>query len=249
MWPFEKKLSIEESKILVNLTDCHSHILPGVDDGVQTKEESFEILKYYENLGIKKVIFTPHIMVDIPQSLDDLRLRFAALKEEYNAMNAGSATTKVELSLAAEHMLDYKFFEILDAGDMLCLWDNYLLVEMSYLQHSLNIFECVKKIMSRGYFVVLAHPERYLFLYDNDYKKLKSMGVLFQLNFTSLFGAYGDNVKKKALTLLNSSYYNLIGTDLHRIRSLKHLVNDATLSKKQLSMLEVIKENNPIPFV
>ena len=68
MWPFRKRISLKDSGIFKNFTDCHSHILPGVDDGVQTMEEALEILRLYEELGIKSVWLTPHIMEDMPNT-------------------------------------------------------------------------------------------------------------------------------------------------------------------------------------
>lgn len=233
---FFTKKKIIDSGILEGMHDVHSHILPGVDDGVQTVEESLAILDYYEGLGMTKVILTPHIMEDIPQSLPDLRQRFDALKSVYKG--------GLELSLAAEHMLDCSFFSLLEKGGLLTLWDNYLLVEMSYAQPVVNIFECVKKIMSKGYFVVLAHPERYLYLKREEYKRLKEMGVFFQLNLTALFGAYGGEVRDNARRLLESSYYDFIGTDIHRLKHLSKILDDAKLSRKQIRLIQSIKDKN-----
>ena len=69
MWPFKrKKISLEQSGTLRGFTDCHSHILPGVDDGVKTLRESLAILAKYEDLGISDLWLTPHIMEDIPNT-------------------------------------------------------------------------------------------------------------------------------------------------------------------------------------
>ena len=233
---FSFKKNIIDSGILHGMYDVHTHILPGVDDGVQSTEESLAILYYYEGLGMTKVIFTPHIMEDVPQSLPDLRQRFENFKSVYNG--------NLELSLAAEHMLDSSFFSLLEKGDLLTLWDNYLLVEMSYAQCVVNIFDCVKRIMSKGYFVVLAHPERYLYLKQKEYKRLKDMGVLFQLNLTAMFGAYGDGVKKNAQYLLESEYYDLVGTDIHNLIRLSKFMNEAKLSKKHIRLIQTIKEKS-----
>jgi tyrosine-protein phosphatase YwqE len=69
--------------------------------------------------------------------------------------------------------------------------------------------------MSNGYRPVLAHPERYAYMNDEDYKQLKDMGVLFQLNFVSLTGLYGSSVRKRAEHLLKVSCYDLMGSDIH----------------------------------
>ncbi|MFR9546636.1 MAG: CpsB/CapC family capsule biosynthesis tyrosine phosphatase [Rikenellaceae bacterium] len=227
---FTHKQTLVKSGFFYGITDYHSHILPGVDDGVHSIEESLVILDYYENLGVKKVILTPHIMEDMPQDISDLRLRFETLKSEYNGT--------VELSLAAEYMLDYSFFSILDSGDMLTLWDNYLLVEMSYAQPVLNIFEYVELIIAKGYYVVLAHPERYLYLNPDEYKQLRDIGVKFQLNFISLLGAYGSKVKKRAYKLLNSSMYDIMGSDIHKLHYHQKLIDSITLSRHTIKQLQ-----------
>lgn len=58
-WPFRKRQTLAESGIFRGMTDYHAHLLPGVDDGVQTVEESLEILRRYEQLGIREVWCTP----------------------------------------------------------------------------------------------------------------------------------------------------------------------------------------------
>ncbi len=227
---------VVNSDIFKDMLDAHSHILPGVDDGVRTSEESFAILDYYEQLGMKRVIFTPHIMEDVPQDIDDLKQRFESLKSDYSG--------GLELSLAAEYMLDYAFFALLEREDMLPLCDNYLLVEMSYAQPVVNIFECVDRIMAKGYFVVLAHPERYLYMSREEYAQLKDLGVKFQLNLTSLLGAYGTSVNKRAKWLLESSYYDLIGSDIHSLRHSSKVLNDGKLSSKHIKLIEAIKSKD-----
>ena len=231
---FFTKKKIIDTDIFHNMYDIHTHILPNVDDGVRSKEESLAILDYYEDLGMTKVILTPHIMEDIPQDLSDLQERFECLKSDYNG--------SIELSLAAEYMLDYSFFKLLGSDDLLPLWDNYLLVEMSYAQPTVNIFECVQKIMAKGYFVVLAHPERYLYLKRNEYKRLKELRVFFQCNLTALFGAYGDKVRDNAIWLLESSYYDFVGTDIHSLKGHSKILNEARLNKKHIGLIQCLKE-------
>lgn len=106
MWFFSKKTTIAASGILHGATDHHSHILPGMDDGVETIDEALRILATYETLGIKTLWLTPHIMEDCPNSTEKLRARFERLKAAYNG--------SVELRLAAEYMIDNHLRKLLD---------------------------------------------------------------------------------------------------------------------------------------
>ena len=62
IWPFKKIASLKDSGMFEGFTDWHSHILPGVDDGIKTLDDSISVLKRFDELGIKKVWLTPHIM-------------------------------------------------------------------------------------------------------------------------------------------------------------------------------------------
>ena len=98
MWPFSKKTSISQSGILRGATDHHSHILPGVDDGVESMDEALRILATYEAAGVKELWLTPHIMEDIPNTPGKLLTHFAELQTAY--------TGSITLHLAAEYMID-----------------------------------------------------------------------------------------------------------------------------------------------
>lgn len=232
---FSRKIAASE--LLRNLTDCHSHILPGVDDGVQSVVESLQILDYYELMGVQRVVFTPHVMEDLHKnSAEFLRAEFAKFKKQYSG--------RVELSLGAEYMLDGGFTGYLKSGDLLPLYDYYLLVEMSCVAATVNVVSVISEIMSLGYFVVLAHPERYLYLGDSEYQKLKNMGVLFQLNLPSILGSYGKGVKLRAEQLLNRSMYNMVGSDIHSFEYHHRLFSTSKISKKIYAQIEKIKANN-----
>lgn len=212
-WPFQKKQTLAESGIFQGMTDYHSHLLPGVDDGVQTPEESLEILRLYEELGIREVWFTPHIMEDIPNTTAGLRSRFEQFQKLY--------TGNIRLHLAAEYMLDNLFKERQAHRDLLPLGveGNHLLVETSYFNPPVDLYTMLEKIKLAGYFPVLAHPERYVYMEETDYRRLKELGVRFQLNLPSLVGGYGHWVKKKAEWLRMQSMITLYGTDIHGLSS------------------------------
>lgn len=224
MFLFSKKYKLDDTEFFSNFSDHHSHILPGVDDGVQSVEEALKILHWYEELGVKRVTFTPHIMEDYPNNAQSLRLVFAKFQEQYHG--------SIELNLAAEYMLDSKFNNHLDSDDLLIMGDNYLLVESSYVSAPIYFFETLSRIASKGYFVVLAHPERYLFLQDVDYERLKDMRILFQLNLMSIYGGYGESVMKRTKRLLDSGYYDIVGSDIHRLSFHQRILNSSKLSSR-----------------
>ena len=193
---FSKESKLKKSGLLDKKSDVHPHILYGVDDGVQGLEESLEILKELEDLGFENLWCTPHIMEDIPNETSFLQERFLQLKEAYKG--------KIQLHLAAEYMIDTVFGERLSKKDLLPHGElkNHLLVETSYFNPPLNFEETLKEIYSIGYYPLLAHPERYAYMTEEDYSKLKAEGIRFQLNLLSLKGMYGKMAQKKAEWIL-----------------------------------------------
>lgn len=204
-----RKHTVSESGILTGFTDWHSHLLPGVDDGVQMMEEFLQILSIYEQSGIKEVWLTPHIMEDMPNRTEDLKERFAELDAAYQGT--------VTLHLAAENMLDNLLEKRLERNDLLPLGEDgtHLLVETSYFNPPMELNNILLRIKAKGYVPVLAHPERYAYMEEDDYYRLKEMNVAFQLNLPSLAGAYGTSVQKKARLLLEKGWYDLCGMDIH----------------------------------
>ena len=187
MWPFNKKISIGASGILAGATDYHSHILPGVDDGVESMEEALRILAAYEELEIKELWLTPHIMEDIPNTPEKLQARFAELRGAYKG--------NIALNLAAEYMIDNHFQGILKNKELLPIGTkgNHLLVETSYFSSPIRLHETLKQIKAIGYYPILAHPERYMYMDTDDYLELKKEDIKFQLNILSLGGYYGTH--------------------------------------------------------
>ena len=309
MWPFSKKRTIAQSGILAGCTDHHSHILPGVDDGVESMDEALRILATYEAAGVKELWLTPHIMEDIPNTPEKLQARFAELTARYK----GSIT----LHLAAEYMIDNHLRSLLmscnsvtnncpsfergtsNAGSIaegiketttklrpalegrwheqgevtegsstnnnspsfnegqrggalhgkrsqetaLCHFEpkgeisttkeellpigtkgNHLLVETSYFNPPMRLHETLRQIKSLGYHPLLAHPERYMYMDEEEYIRLHQEGVKFQLNLPSICGGYGNTVKKRAQWLLKKGLYDVIGSDTHCEEGVEYLL-------------------------
>jgi len=211
MWPFTRKPKALDPALLQGWTDWHSHLLPGVDDGIRTMEDALAVLQWYEASGVQEVWLTPHIMVDCPNTTAELRARFAALR--------GAWTGSVRLHLAAEHMLDALFEERLRTGDVLPLGEagDHLLVETSCYNPPMNLSALFSRIRALGFYPVLAHPERYFYMEKEDYRRLHEEGVVFQLNLPSLAGYYGPLPARKAAMLQKAGWYSFTGSDLHSL--------------------------------
>ena len=234
---FQRKISLIRSGLLKDAVDNHSHILPGVDDGVQTLDESLEILAFLEECGFSTLWLTPHIMEDVANTTEDLRRRFDALREAYQG--------PVHLHLAAEYMMDNLFEERLEAGDLLYHGGDRVLVETSTLFPPIGFWDIIDRMMRKGYVPLLAHPERYRYMDKRDYEKLRGLGVLFQLNIPSLVGAYGEGVQSKALWLLEKGMYVMAGSDCHRSRSIRKWYVDPVLKKDTVGKLRPLMEGLP----
>ena len=231
MWPFSSKYNLLQSGIFNGWTDRHSHILPGVDDGIQSVKDSLAILTMYEQMGVKKVWLTPHIMEDCPNTPEKLKVRFEELESAYQG--------KIELSLSAENMMDGLFVKRLEQGILMPYGDNQneLLIETSYVQPPMGMEGILRDMRKAGYTPVLAHPERYLYMNAEKYENIKEMGVKFQLNVTSLIGAYGKQVKERAEYLLNEGYYNYSGSDAHSYHAIQRAFEHKSLKKDTISVI------------
>ena len=225
---FNSKHSIQESGILSGSTDRHSHILYGVDDGIRTLEDSLAVLAFEESLGVKEVWCTPHIMEDTPNTT-------AALKERFEELNA-AYTGNITLHLAAEYMLDPLFEKRLSERDLLTMEDNMLLVETSTWTPPVNFYDLLENVKKAGYRPILAHPERYRYLKEAGYRKLKDMGVKFQMNLPSIVGFYGETANRKAVWLLENGFYDEFGSDCHRVATTKEQFERKVLTSDVLHL-------------
>ncbi|WP_406683875.1 histidinol phosphatase [Seonamhaeicola sp. MEBiC1930] len=227
---FSKKLYVRD--LLEGFVDIHSHILPGIDDGSKSVDESIHLIRKLTELGVSEFIPTPHIMQDFYPNTDE------SIGNSYQILLDGLCETswlsEITINPAAEYMLDDNFEKLLKNQDLYTLKKNYVLVEMSYYQAPINLEDIIFDIKSKGYIPVLAHPERYSFYHNNlhYYKRLKQLGCLFQLNLLSLSEHYGKQVEKVGKYLIEENLIDFVGTDTH--------------NKKHISKLSKLSVNNKI---
>ncbi len=202
-------------------TDMHSHLIPGIDDGVQTVDEAMDMLRGLYDLGFRKVVTTPHIMGDMYKNTPETILGGLA-KVQKAATDAG---IPIEIEAAAEYLLDDAFSQKLENNQLLPLGERYLLVELSYLSEPINLNHMLFDIQTAGYRVILAHAERYPFWHNQPerYREMRTRSIHLQLNLLSISGYHGKLAKKTALWLLENNMYSFAGTDLHNQHSLDAL--------------------------
>ncbi|GAA4829761.1 tyrosine-protein phosphatase [Algivirga pacifica] len=220
---FKKKKKKAQRDLPPVLVDMHSHILPGIDDGSKNMEETIIMLKEFQSLGYKKMIMTPHIMMDFFRNTPEIVLG----KLEEVKVAAKDAGIHMELEAAAEYYLDEAFIEMIESGaPLLTFGDNYVLFELSYMNESPLIDKAIFMLKSRGYKPVLAHPERYLYLGGKyqTFIDLKSKGVLLQLNILSFIGYYSKGSLDLAERLIKDKLVAFISSDCHKPRHIEKLI-------------------------
>jgi len=193
--------------------DLHSHLLPAIDDGVKSFDESIAIIKQLKELGFKKLITTPHIMHHrFPNTQEKILKVYDQLQIEIQ-----KASIDIEIDVAAEYYYDEYFLELIDKKTLMSFGkENYILFELSYTVKPFMLEQAVAKLLAAGYRPILAHPERYTYYKTlDDYMRVKDMGLLFQINAISLGGFYGKNVKKSVEMLVNAGLVDFIGSDIH----------------------------------
>ena len=207
----KKNVTFNYSSIIV---DMHSHVLPGIDDGAQTPQESIVLIRRLMDVGIKKIIATPHIMADYYRNTSEtinaaLNLLKAELKKE---------NIDILIEAAAEHYFDETFEARIDAHKLMTMGDNFVLFEFSFINQPPNTYVVIQKLKDLGYKPILAHPERYIYFDVEQLRTLHGWGLDFQLNTISLTGYYGRESKKLAEALIDNQLIDFISSDMHHPR-------------------------------
>lgn len=203
------------------MTDVHAHLLPGLDDGPETTEEALTLIKNLNELGYKRLVATPHIMVDLyPNTTDIILQTYRVFKQELEKHKIA-----IEFFCAAEYFMDEAFERHIEQDDLLALFEKYVLIEMSTLAIFPRCHEYIFKLKTKGYIPILAHPERYTYFHREfeRFENLKNMGCLFQANILSFQGYYGKKIKSVAFKLLEKNMIDLLGSDTHHQQHIKHL--------------------------
>ena len=224
--------------------DIHSHLLPGLDDGVQTYEESEDIILHFQKIGYRKLITSPHVMSDTYRNTTERILARLAKLQTY----LKNQHVEMEIQAAAEYYLDEHVFNMIEENQrMLTFGKNYLLFETNFLNEPFNLKDFIFLATTKGYRPILAHPERYAYIQGNldKAKDLLDRGVLFQINISSITGHYSKLVQTTVNKLIDKGWVHLLGSDCHHYQHVK-LVEEAQQMKYFQKALELPLLNNSL---
>lgn len=225
---FKKTKKKSSSKVPFDIgsymeVDIHSHLLPGIDDGAPDTDTAITLINGITSKGIQRIITSPHVMADIHRNTPE------SIQTAYNTLVPHFESNQIEtpFSYGAEYMLDEQFLDKLNRKEVLPLFDNYILVETPFLFKPLNLEDTIFQIQAAGYTPILAHPERYLYMFNEQeiYFKVRDLGCKLQMNVLSATGYYGKIEKDCATFLLEHELYEYFGTDIHHDRHLNRFMN------------------------
>jgi protein-tyrosine phosphatase len=224
-------------------TDLHSHLLPGLDDGAATLEDSLEMIAMMRNLGYRKLITTPHVVAAYyPNTRERIEGQMYALREEVELVEEVEMVERVGapggrppesqppvgivIEVSGEYHLDKGFLGLLERGEVIPFGaERYILIEFPWRVYPVRLGEILSEIDRSGFTPILAHPERvpYLAMKFKSYEALKEMGLLFQMNLCSLTGLYGWPIRMVAEKLIGAGMVEVVGSDAHHQAQVREL--------------------------
>lgn len=221
--------------------DIHSHLLPGIDDGAKNEQETLALLTSLIEYGFSRFITTPHILTGVWNNTREGILNSESDTNSFLVNNGVEAPLKV----AAEYLMDDTFLRLIVTEPLLTLKDNYVLVEMSYLNPPMQLYDIIYELQLAGYKPLLAHPERYIFYHNKfeEYAKLKRAGCYFQLNLLSVTGYYNKAVAHIANQLLENNMIDFTGSDVHHMRHADSFKSKVTV-KNTKALVMAINNNS-----
>jgi protein-tyrosine phosphatase len=227
--------------------DIHAHILPEVDDGSGSMEETLQMLTIAYRQGIRTIIATPHYACGMNNITAD---KLKAVRDRVQA-EAAKIDKEFQIFLGNELYYSDSIIEDLKAQKALTLAESmYILVEFSVKSSYNTIYNGFKSLILSGYVPILAHVERYECLRKNESRieELIELGAYIQMNSSSLLGGFLDSEAAYNRKLLAQGYIHLIGSDCHdkvnRIPRMEDAVK-VVMKKYGNQMINQVFKDNP----
>lgn len=239
---FKKKSFVDFGNILK--VDIHSHLIPGIDDGVESIDESIGVLRKMYEKGYRKVITTPHIMSDAYKNTPDIIKQ----GEMYVKQELKNQQIDIDFEAAAEYYFDEALVAKAKEGKLLSFVDNYVLFELPTVAQPQGIFETIFDMQAAGYKPILAHAERYLYWLEeiSAIEQLKQRDVLFQINLSAAFAEKKSPLNRILSYYIDNKMIDFLGTDIHHLEQfdriekasqnplLEKIINECNLKNQSL---------------
>ena len=198
--------------------DIHSHLVPGVDDGARTVEDTLSAVERMTRLGIRKILTTPHLNGSLTKDPEALEERLSEVDAAFDvaATAVGAAFPEVEFERGHEVMLDIPEVDFSDPRTRLA-GTSFVLIEWPRLHVPPGTTNVLKRIIADGYRPIIAHPERYIGV-DRSLSivaQWRAAGAYLQVNYGSLSGRYGSNARTIASQLLRRGWVDYLASDFH----------------------------------
>jgi tyrosine-protein phosphatase YwqE len=194
-------------------TDVHNHLLPGVDHGAQSVDDSIKLIERLMAIGINKFVFTPHVTArTFENTPETIKMGFDVLNQAVNERGLD-----IDMQYSAEYRMDEYWLRQREEDKLIKMPNDYLLLENSYQQEMMMMDDIMFDLRIQGYKPMLAHPERYSYysMRHDRYRSLHNAGVKFQVNLLSLAGFYGSGPKAAAEWLIDNKFCDFLGSDMH----------------------------------
>lgn len=225
------------------MIDLHTHILFDVDDGAKSIEESLLMLETAKDIGIHSVVLTPHVSKyrTYCKRSDEIYEKYELLKKQAKHLN-------INLYLGAEVDEDDHLVKTISTSCTIN-HSNYVLIDFS-MRHA-DVSEVIYELRHYGYKVIIAHPERIMYLKYEDLVGLKKEGALLQVSSKHLVGLGDKKACKIARQLLKDDLIDLVSSDAHDVKTLLSMKKafEYVLKKKGLIYANRIFVDNPFDII
>ena len=215
------------------MIDTHSHILPGVDDGARTLQQSIEMIKMAHKNGVQSMFATPHYIQyegynEVKDNTKIFKWLESALKEE---------NIDIDIYMGHEIFITPDIVTLIEEEKVATLnGSRYVLIELPMFDVPKFTEDIIYALRIKGYVPIIAHPERNKKIIDdpNILYHLIHLGALTQLNLSSIGGYYGQDVKNTAQILAKYDMIHFAGSDVHSLNPKPMLVEALVTQLTQL---------------
>ena len=225
------------------MIDFHSHILPNIDDGSTSVEESINLIKEASQVGFTGIITTSHYMNGYYECEEEQRKQL--IEELVKKIKRNDNCKIPELYLGNEIYITTDMVELIKSRKASTInGTSYVLFELPMNSKPLFDKDVIYKLIENGYRPIIAHPERYSYIKENtEYAQtLKNMGALFQSNYGSIIGLYGNEAKRTLKKLLKMDLISFLGSDVHATNQIYPKIPKALKKLEKIISTEKLEE-------